>query len=58
MCYSKIVRNLHSRVEQFLLSSCVITACLRLLHSISQWFLNLFTEGNQIQIYNFVRKSH
>jgi len=38
MCYSTIVRNSHSSVEQFLLSSCVITACLWLLHSISQWF--------------------
>jgi len=37
MCYSKIVRNSHSSVEQFQLSSCVITACLRVLHSVCQW---------------------
>jgi len=28
MCHGKIVRNSHSRVEQFLLSRRVITACL------------------------------
>jgi len=45
MCYGKIVRNLHSRVEQFLLSSRVITACLRVLHSISQWFSTFSLKG-------------
>jgi len=57
MCYGKIVRNSHSRVEQFLLSSRVTTACLWLLHS-AQYkpvALNLFTEGRRIQIYDFVR---
>jgi len=38
-CYSQIVHsNSHSTDEQFLLSSCVIMACLQLLHSVKQWF--------------------
>jgi len=59
MCHGKIVRNSHSRVEEFLLSSRVITTCLRLLHSINQAVvLNLFAEGRQIQTYDFVSELH
>ena len=45
MCYGKVVRNSYSSVEQFLLSSRVITACLRLLHSVSQWFSTFSLKG-------------
>jgi len=45
MYYSKIVRNSHSKVEQFVLSSRVITTCLRLLHSFSQWFSTFSLKG-------------
>jgi len=45
MCYGKIVRNSHSRVEQFLLESRVITACLRVLRSIRQWFSTFSMKG-------------
>ena len=58
MCYGKIVRNTHSRVEQFLLSSRAITACLRLPLSINQWFSTFFAEESHIQIYDLVRESH
>jgi len=47
MCYGKTVRNSHSRVEQFLLSRHVITACLRLLHSMNQWFSNFSLKGTK-----------
>jgi len=47
MCYGKIVglRNSDRRVKQFLHSSRVITACLRVLHSISQWFTTFSLKG-------------
>jgi len=45
MCYGKIVCNLQSEVEQFLLSSHVIAACMRLLHIISQWFSTFSLKG-------------
>jgi len=56
----KIVRNSHRRVEQFLLLIRMITACLRALLTISQWFSGsqLFTEGSQIQIFDCVRELH
>jgi len=47
MCYGKIVRNSHSMVEQFLLPSRVITACLRLLHSINHWFSIFSLKGSK-----------
>jgi len=51
MCYGKIVvRNSHSRVEQFPLSSRVITACLRVLHSIRQWFSTFSLKGARSMI--------
>jgi len=47
MCYGKIVRNSHSRVGEFLLSSRVITACLRVLQSISQCFSTFSLKGDK-----------
>ena len=59
MCCGKIVHKSHSRVEEFLLSCRVITACLQLLHSINQAVvLNLFAEGRQSQTYDFVSELH
>jgi len=58
MCHGKIVRNSHSRVEQFLLSRRVITACLLLPAQYKPVVLSLFAEGSQIQIYDFVRESY
>jgi len=37
--------NSHSRDEQFLLSSRVITGCLRLLHRINQWLSTFSLKG-------------
>jgi len=45
MCYGKIVRNAHSRVEQFLLLRREIAAYLRVLHSINQWFSTFSLKG-------------
>jgi len=45
MCNGQIVRNSHSRVKQFILSSCVISACPQLLRSISQWFSTFSLKG-------------
>jgi len=45
MCYGKIVHNSDSRNEHLLLSSCVIMVCLRLLHSINQWFSTFPLKG-------------
>jgi len=55
MCYRKIVRNSYSSVEEFQLSSRLITAGPAQYKPV---VLNLFAEGSQIQIYNFVRESH
>jgi len=47
MCYGKTVRDSHSRVEQFLLSRRVMTACLWLLHSMNQWFSTFSLKGTK-----------
>jgi len=56
MCYGKIVHNSHSRVEQTLtLHNHGMPAAPA---QYKPMVLNIFTDGSQIQIYDFVRESH